>query len=204
MQYGWKPMMSDLFNSLEAVDRAQQANDLLYSVRKSSGWRKMVERIYDCQTSGNGLRFTLTEEELCTVKVYYQIQSSVLASLASVGLANPASIVWELVPYSFVIDWFLPVGNWFNTFDAALGKTFYGGYVSQGMKHPTTVGTHRLAPNVQTLGALSGYYEYECFNRTVLSSFPVPGFPGFKNPFSPGHVANGLALMANAFTRKYT
>jgi len=30
---------------------------------------------------------------------------------ASLGVNNPVSIVWNAIPFSFVLDWFLPIGN---------------------------------------------------------------------------------------------
>jgi hypothetical protein len=36
-------------------------------------------------------------------------------TLAQLGLTNPYSIAWELIPFSFVVDWFLNVGQMLET-----------------------------------------------------------------------------------------
>ncbi len=35
-----------------------------------------------------------------------------LAFARQIGLGNPASILWERIPWSFVIDWFIPIGTY--------------------------------------------------------------------------------------------
>lgn len=39
----------------------------------------------------------------------------------ALGLSSPLSNVWELIPFSFVIDWFLPIGKAFQRAESALG-----------------------------------------------------------------------------------
>lgn len=33
------------------------------------------------------------------------------------GLTNLSSVIWELSPYSFIYDWFQPIGDWLSTID---------------------------------------------------------------------------------------
>jgi hypothetical protein len=40
-----------------------------------------------------------------------------------IGLNTPLQILWELVPFSFVVDWFLPVGRLLNNFEP---KSYFG------------------------------------------------------------------------------
>ena len=42
-------------------------------------------------------------------------------TFSSLGLANPALVAWELVPFSFVIDWVLPIGSWLTATGPLLG-----------------------------------------------------------------------------------
>lgn len=44
-----------------------------------------------------------------------------LFALASLGLLNPASLAWELVPLSFVVDWIVPVGPFLEAMTAGVG-----------------------------------------------------------------------------------
>jgi hypothetical protein len=37
------------------------------------------------------------------------------------GLINPAVVAWELVPFSFLVDWFIPVGKFLDSWTDQLG-----------------------------------------------------------------------------------
>lgn len=57
-------------------------------------------------------------------KIYYRPSSNEflagVATLQSVGLYPSPKSIWELVPYSFVVDWFADVTSMLNTMDANL------------------------------------------------------------------------------------
>jgi hypothetical protein len=53
-----------------------------------------------------------------------------VALLAAVGLVNPAAVAWALVPYSFVIDWFVDIGGLISQFDGLLGCAIESPYSS--------------------------------------------------------------------------
>lgn len=42
-------------------------------------------------------------------------------TLAQLGLANPLAAAWELTPFSFLIDWFLPIGDTLQGLTANVG-----------------------------------------------------------------------------------
>jgi hypothetical protein len=79
-----------------------------------------------------------------------------LAQLNGTGLLNPALLYWELMPYSFVVDWFIPVGDVLASLTAGLGlEGCVGGlvYVSEqswifgGYRHQTQTTVNRVAVN---------------------------------------------------------
>lgn len=64
----------------------------------------------------------------CEVKIVYKVENRTLASLNSLGLVNPLSLAWELLPMSFVVDWFIPIGGFLRQLTAPLGLEFTYGY----------------------------------------------------------------------------
>jgi hypothetical protein len=49
----------------------------------------------------------------------------------ALGLANPAALVWEALPLSFVFDWFVPVGNWLQGATAEAGLEHQFGFMTE-------------------------------------------------------------------------
>lgn len=54
-------------------------------------------------------------------KAYVEWDKEGLATASSLGLTNPAFVIWDMIPYSHVIDWGIGVGNYLNNLDALAG-----------------------------------------------------------------------------------
>lgn len=206
MVYGWKPLLSDLNRAMSGISNLQKSDSFTFVKKARVSKTGAAFNVHGTSINGFTATMGVSRIDRCRMEVEYEVVSSVLSSLSSLGLTNPVSLAWELVPYSFVVDWFLPLGNWFNTFDATLGKRFSSGFVSQSFRLQNagfSAGTPTVAgwqlSKVHAGG--SAAYDYISFNRDVLSSFPSPLPPAFKNPCSPSHVANALALLIGAVTR---
>lgn len=59
-----------------------------------------------------------------TLTCRFKINNPDLLLPAKVGLTNPLSVAWELIPFSFVVDWFLPIGKYLDALDVPLLYTF--------------------------------------------------------------------------------
>ncbi len=201
LQYGWKPLMSDVYKAMKVVEQHQLDNDyrIFHKVRTEVGIDPLVGTFRDSQLPFNVyVEGTVAMKQRNLIRVDYILETSTLGTLASVGLANPLSLVWERVPFSFVLDWFLPLGSWFNTFDARCGKSFGAGSSTQVVK--STGVAWRVIPSGDTVGSTPVGGDLHCLRmrRDILHSFPNPAPPTFKNPCSPVHVANALSLLATA------
>lgn len=127
-----------------------------------------------------------------------------LISLASSGVTNPLLVAWELVPFSFVVDWAIPVGAWLESLDAMLG---YGEcytctatltratWIGEGLDYIKPDGLKRTSDWQES-------QEVVRVDRSASAGVPLPKHPGFKNPASLGHMANGLALLTQVFGRR--
>lgn len=120
-------------------------------------------------------------------------------TLNRVGLLNPAELVWDLIPFSFVVDWVLPIGDVLKGLSAPTGLSFVGGHVSERWDRNITV-------------QVSGAYQYRDFprpemllqrtgiGRTALNSFPVP-IPYIRSPFlGSSRIATVGALLTKLLT----
>lgn len=96
---------------------------------------------------------------------------------------NPISIAWELMPYSFVVDWFYDIGSTLRNFETAL---LYNQYVT-GYVDELYVAVSKEDVDLKKRPAFQGYryrskgYRRKIdFNRSVLTSAPLPRKPQWK------------------------
>jgi hypothetical protein len=135
--------------------------------------------------------------------VVYGVQQNFAANLSQFGITNPASLTWELLPWSFVADWFIPIGPYLESLDYHRGLVFKYGWLSikarQGARRriDSSIGTNGGIKATWFQGRGSG--SAMVFTREVLGSFPTPPLPTLKDPFSLTHVANATSLLATAF-----
>lgn len=200
-QYGWTPLLNDIHGSVTALQGRKELDDWVVTVKGNvtevfpNSEEFLQNGEWPCRRRISGMRGYFT-------RLDYTPDNGFLAILSSLGLTNPALLAWELLPYSFVIDWATPIGDWLSSLDAGLGFQFRSG--------STTLRRERFSHVKALTGPVaSNPYkvvraDYECSRREfslireVHSSSPLPGFPGFKDPFSLGHVANGLSLLSQA------
>jgi hypothetical protein len=138
-------------------------------------------------------------------KVYYVIDNAALRESAKLGLINPLLVGWELVPYSFVIDWFLPIGNMLEALDATVGTQFVSGTQTRwcdidltGFTREDYTGKVDWPYSEMTPLPFSG--KIYSISRENLFGYPIV-LPYVKNPFSTGHLINAVALARNLFKR---
>jgi hypothetical protein len=204
LQYGWLPLLKDVHGSAELLAQ-KNLREIRNRVEKSAS----VTRWAEGESNANEAypyHILIKIRRKVTVKyVAYWSTSEVNHTLKQVGVTNPLLVAWELLPWSFVYDWFLPIGNYISALDAAFGLTFekgcktifdrvtITGQTKSGHIPYTGQGTGSLI----AVSASGGGYseEYVTLNRVALTEWPDPVLPSFKNPFSGIHLANSLALL---------
>lgn len=202
LQYGWKPLFSDLYGACDALSR-RYANQTKFKVARASATRKIT---LDTSTpvTGGVQRNCIVQSYTVKKQVRYSVTTSSLSTMGQLGITNPLLLAWELVPFSFVVDWFLPVGNFLGTLDATIGLTFQAGFTTVFDKRSQAVTRRYTTGSPYTSGqSVDVTQTSDCVycTRTLLGSFPTPHIPTFRNPLSAGHVANGLALLTQLFKR---
>lgn len=120
------------------------------------------------------------------IKCRYVIRDASLKTLAQVGITNPAATVWELIPYSFVFDWIIPVGGYLESLDALIGVEDLT--VQRSTKQIVGI------ESVGALGTMLGTWETrERFTNTGTLALPPLTY---KPSTSLKAVLNGLSLLA--------
>lgn len=200
LQYGWIPLVNDVYNAVEHA-RNPPKNPIVRCGSRREHFQKTT--IKNAIPLGSGY---FSQERIskgsCSRRIVleYRIDTPYLDRLSSVSLTNPLIVAWELLPFSFVIDWFLPIGSWLNGLDATLGLTFLRSVETYVRKIEQT---DRFYPDTVPSWVLTGAGMLERSviwkDRTLGSSFPTPAYPQLKNPLSVTHATNALALLTSAF-----
>jgi hypothetical protein len=204
LQYGWKPLLSDVYGAAEALEKRPKGDWRVTAkaTRKRSD-TYLFERIPASGTNFDGCSCRASVMRSVFARLDALPQNEATISLASLGVTNPLSVAWELVPWSFVVDWALPIGSFLESLDAMLG---YGDatYSSSLLVKATwkDKGLSASFSNGYIKNSFAGRKKLVYLSRQVSASVPLPTLPGFKDPRSLGHMANGLALMATAFGRR--
>lgn len=208
MQYGWKPLFSDIYDLVngfhkreKSIPKTFRASATARSTGKSAtAWADAFKVL------GGNEGFATT-----TSVVKYMIRAfpdAALAEPAALGFTNPLVCLWEVTPWSFVVDWFLPVGNYLEQLTATHGWIFYDGcqttLTKVGCMAQWSYGKTTYSGD-WTYSYQASYYgggTYVRMRRGTLASFPTPKLPSFKNPLSLGHFWNGLALLSQMVGHK--
>lgn len=206
-QYGWKPLLSDVFGAAESLAKALSEKPPYGDVHGRA------RRHYSGITNVNTVVNTkdLQQIQRITFSGDYEISYGARFSTSTfhwptaLGLTNPLELVWELLPFSFVADWFANVGSTLSNLDATLGCTFMSGYKTEWFK----VKYEALG---STVGSYAGHYYY--YNsgsaelvytktvRTKLTDFPSVGKPVWKdNPLNANKIVTAVALVNQIFRK---
>lgn len=206
MSYGWSPLLQDVLGSAEALAEAQNLGRRFSVVVKGaasatgrasqrSEWAGLYDLVYEGEA-----------KHRVEVVLRFDLPANMLDSLSSLGLTNPLATQYELVPYSFVLDWFLPIGDWVNRLDAGSYLTFVEG--SRSVMSRINYRSHyedrdefSYRYNKVTKTLRRGICRIHQFDRVVLTSIPRNPLPSLRSPLSLDKMAKGLSLLATAFDR---
>lgn len=189
-QYAWKPLFQDIHG---AVD------DLTQGLPKRGAYFSVVRNVRKDASSGDVVvnpRYTVTGSGSYSIrcKVYARMGNEQLANLSTMGLVNPLAVAWELMPYSFVVDWVLPVGNVLNAITAPMGLIPLGHTIAHRVTADWSFKTD--VPEGWAGSLTPASRSIKAFHRTAGSGFPLPRLY-WKSPWSGSHVTSALSLLTN-------
>lgn len=183
LQYGWLPLVNDMYEGSKFIESKLQTIKQSFSV----GSKVDETCLYYCSTYQ-------AKSAVRTYQIIVDLTEKVPLA-AQLGLTDPYSIAWELMPYSFVIDWALPIGPYLEAVTAA-----------RELKGDTCV-SNCYKVNVNGIVGDAFYFRTGGSNfsleranmaRRVGGGIPSANLPAFKpldKVMSVGHTLNALALL---------
>jgi hypothetical protein len=202
-KYGWMPLLSDIESACEHIAK-RELNDWRLSRTK---WRRYDDLLKANTIVGSGFsRCNVVTSGMALVKVRMDFIPADTSELSMLGLTNPVLTAWELAPYSFVVDWLVPVGDWLLGLDHAAqissGTACITRFVRQewsavGVDDAYTAGGYHQ----QFQNSWKADQRYVNLRRRVTPLLP-PDFPRLKNPLTGlTRMVTALALLKTAFKR---
>lgn len=213
-QYGWKPLCSDVFGALD-----EGLNIVKATLQKAKGrgtirMDKTVNRIGAFESNDQDFPFQeeFEEKNSCTIGVTIEVPPDKFDATRWSSL-NPLSLGWELIPYSFVVDWFFDVGSFMRNMETALlyNTRFKQGYSSEIMCSKRTMRLIGLKSGViRNFIPYPAYrqvcdleaQQYNCeFRRFILASYPFPRPPSFSVDLGSQRLFSAAALLRQLIKR---
>jgi len=198
MQFGWLPAIGAVYDAIDAIDGSKEyaRSSLFTGVATAAPRYRRMDLVGGVDYSLGLIR----ETAKCRVVVKPEIDPW---SLAGFNKETWLSVAWERVPFSFVFDWFIPVGqmleNWssLSNFSTSIQRTCFkrmtGGEAQTQADYTKPL---NVPPNTQwSRGKTS--WEAVSLVREVLPPwyFTIPSVKPWKKSLSDGHLRNAAALI---------
>ncbi len=160
--FGWKPLVNDIDDGFDALgDLTEGPIDAGHTAFRGSGKDEWIGDVgMKTETStGTSCSWRVMREESIDVRIYGAMSNKILAEVGlptklGVGLSSFAPTLWELIPYSFLVDYFTNFGDIVNALST---NTSAVSWVAIGSK------------------ARACEYTYDV-HTTVIPSSPAPGY----------------------------
>lgn len=208
-KYGWKPLLMDVKGAAEFFAQQHVTRPPEFTVTAQERVTMTYSKSITVPTYGGGAQHGITMfyscDNLARVKLWCRLDYPHAAELQQIGLTNPALVAWELVPFSFVFDWFVQVGDWLTGLTALNGVNVYRGMYSE------TESVGESLNEVTTSQVVSGTLWYHsgaqtlvsqrAYNRSAYIPDPLAVYPTTTNSFDFKKLVTSLALIQGNFKR---
>lgn len=198
LQYGWLPLLSDAREGAEFL-----AHQFSAPLQHRVVVRRTISQKNVVIASSSPIDFEYANSNR-------QVSRQIIAYLREVdtialsGLTDPLSVAWELVPWSFVVDWFIPIGNYLSA--RGLAQSLKGDYivstfsrsVAAGLRLKPSNGSNFASQWTLTSGHPQCKQEFFRVTRQVVSTLgviPLPEAKPLGDVPSWRRAANSVALL---------
>lgn len=183
-RYGVAPLMADLATTAELLSK--EFSDAVTLRRAATTRWNGYNQAWDDNWTGT---------ESVVLKATVSVSNPNLLLANRLGIINPQMWIWDATPWSFVVDWWFPIGSFLQNFTALVGLTLTNASVTRTR---TWAGTWVPVDRYQ-----GGSYEPAGDMRfrgkrkeRETGSLPIPTSVAYGNGIGIQRGQNALALTA--------
>lgn len=177
--FGWEPLLGDIYTACKISQadfpvgrtRAKAEEEVVTSLRAGNNYDANVGRVS-----------VLLQGD-------YTVENPDKYLLNQLGIINPVGLAWELVPFSFVVDWFVPIGQFFGSLTDFYGIKREREFTTRFVTVNSTWGVYYRSDLWQDCAGIGIKEE-----RTLGVNAPKPTFKLYRG-FSPARGATAIALL---------
>lgn len=188
--FGWTPLLADIHAATTSVIQLADVREWISTSARAHGeWSES----HQSTTSSYGINYATASKISYSAGVRIKNPNTWLAERA--GLLNPATVAWDLVPWSFVVNMFV------NTGQLVQQVTDFAGLEFADIYRTTTVGYR--ATHHRTTHQGSAFAAFRAIDkRREATRFPKPPGLTFRLPeVNWGTAAMAASLFIQQFTR---
>lgn len=217
--YGWKPLADDVENAFQSMldgYTGPEQKRFRLKVKKSRKKKSIIEldRAASTYWTTNYVwRQLLDKVNFAKIVLHYEFPSQAGEMLPTM---TPFGTAWEAAPWSFVVDWFVPIGDWVGAMEATQYAIYmHDAVLTQSVKVASQKNSRSrwiytpkpsLDPGWQISlfqpPAVSGFSYF--MTREVLSPVQVLDrirFPSFSSKFGLPQASQALALLSQVLNK---
>lgn len=174
--FGIRPIVEDIKNVLNVI--ATQSTTLNPISSRKSAKISFEQRQDGWVTNYSG-------EAIHQIGGMFSVEEQWIYDQTRMGILGPTTLAWELLPFSFVADWVVGVGDFLTSTQLALRN---GCSLSHGYESQTTIlrrsGVYSLSEKSSDGGYRTAFADMfgrrVGFSRTLMPVFPSPQCPSIK------------------------
>ena len=187
-KFGLEPLVDDIATAVEYLN--SDAPQPIVTSR--AGVSRMVENLK------LGDEITFTGHFGTRIVSQYTMERDFDRLQGQFGLADLRQTLYEVTPWSFVVDWVIPIGSWIAAQSATRGLTFKRASRSYRLSGSFTFTPRQNASRLFDGPAIAGQWQGTLKFRDILfkeTDLPSPdSILSFKSPWSSSHFFESVAL----------
>jgi hypothetical protein len=185
--YGLKPLASDLGSAVAALETRLE----------SPVWKKITRSkkqtsagVINTGYSYGHLEGTWQRAYACHAYFYVKYGGG---EYGGVSAGNPIEWIWEIIPFSFIVDWGIDIGGWLSSLDATRGVSAIKGTVSHKRSYRHNC---KFVPGDPAEIALSeNKVDRTSFVRDLYSDVPLPRLPKWDPSATYHKLLNAISIL---------